>query len=510
MNTIESSITTNNGDASEEEKGPATILSTQDAEVGRMFPDPDAGLTQEEHKRLVVRLCLVRQRSYGLQLSYLYLLAFLDRTNIGNAKLDRLNQDLHMTAGQYNAALTVFFVSYAVFEPLTNVCLKRFGPTLFLPVIMYAALLKVILFTNLNLGSIIWGICMTFMGFCTNFSGMVAARWFLGLAEAGLFPGVNYYLSCWYKRDELGIRAAIFFSAAAMSGSFGGLLAAAISRMDGIGGRPGWAWIFILEGILTAVSGFVAFFFIEDFPDKARFLSETDRARVLRRLRLDQQASAGHEGFKMSYLVAGLVDWKMWLGMVAGLDLSKHLVVNQLLTVPPYAVAAVGTVFVGWVADRTHQRGLCNIVMSLFGIVGFSILLGSHSFHAQYAAVFLGALGIYPCVANTISWMANNIEGVYKRGVVLGFVIGWGNLNGVVSSNIYRAADAKTGYKPGHGVMLGYMTFFLFGGSILMHVLLRRENASRRAGQRDKWVAGKSAVEIEALGDMRPDFLYTL
>ena len=72
----------------------------------------------------------------------------------------------------------------------------------------------------------------------------MTARFFLGMAEAGLFPGINYYLSCWYKRNEFGIRAAIFFSAAAVSGSFGGLLAAAIGQMDGIGGKKGWAWIF--------------------------------------------------------------------------------------------------------------------------------------------------------------------------------------------------------------------------------------------------------------------------
>lgn len=81
---------------------------------------------------------------------------------------------------------------------------------------------------------------MTLMGLVTNYAGLLTCRWFLGLAEAGLFPGVNYYLSCWYKRSELGIRAATFFSAAALAGSFGGLLAAAIAQMDGIGGKEGW------------------------------------------------------------------------------------------------------------------------------------------------------------------------------------------------------------------------------------------------------------------------------
>jgi MFS family permease len=85
------------------------------------------------------------------------------------------------------------------------------------------------------------------MGLVHNAGGLITARFFLGVAEAGLFPGVNYYLSCWYKRSEFGIRAAIFFSAAAFAGSFGGLLAAAISKMGGVGGKPGWAWIFILE-----------------------------------------------------------------------------------------------------------------------------------------------------------------------------------------------------------------------------------------------------------------------
>lgn len=84
---------------------------------------------------------------------------------------------------------------------------------------------------------------MCCMGLVHNYSGLMACRFFLGLAEAGLFPGVNYYLSCWYKRSEFGIRAAIFFSAAALAGSFGGLLAAGIAQMKGVGGKPGWAWI---------------------------------------------------------------------------------------------------------------------------------------------------------------------------------------------------------------------------------------------------------------------------
>lgn len=122
--------------------------------------------------------------------------------------------------------------------------------------------------------------------------------------------GINYYLSCWYKRSEFGIRAAVFFSAAAVSGSFGGLLAAAIGKMDGVGGKRGWAWIFILEGLATIIIGVISYWMVFDFPDEATFLSDVDRQRVLRRLKADQQSSAEHEDFKVAYLWASIRDWK--------------------------------------------------------------------------------------------------------------------------------------------------------------------------------------------------------
>jgi MFS family permease len=365
------------------------------------------------------------------------------------------------------------------------------------------------------------------MGFVHNWSGLMAARWFLGLTEAGLFPGVNYYLSCWYKRSEFGVRAAIFFSAAAISGSFGGLLAAAIEQMDGLGGIDGWAWIFIIEGLLTIVVGIASFWMVHDFPDEARFLSDDDRARVVLRLRMDQQASANHETFQMSYLWQALKDWKMWLGMVIymGCDMPLYafslflptiinnlgwntsVVRSQLMSVPPYVTAAILTVAIGFIADRTRARGLCNIVVSVMAVAGFAMLLGTDDPAVQYAGTFLAALGIYPCISNTISWVANNVEGVYKRGVVLGFVIGWGNLNGIVSSNVYFNGPR---YPEGHAVMIAYLTLFLFGGSVLMTVLLRRENAKRQRGERDHWVQGLTEKEVEKLGDQRPDFIYTV
>ncbi len=185
--------------------------------------------------------------------------------------------------------------------------------------------------------------------------------------------------------------------------------------MDGIGNRPGWAWIFILEGLVTIVIGAASFWMVHDFPDEAKFLSDDDRIRVIRRLKLDQQASADHESFKMTYFWDALKDWKMWLGMVMymGCDMPLYAfslflptIVNnlgwgsstvkaQLMSVPPYACATVLTVTIGFIADRTRSRGLCNILVSLLGVTGFAMLLGSDKPGVQYAGTFLGALGIY-------------------------------------------------------------------------------------------------------------------
>ncbi|KAL9631100.1 MAG: hypothetical protein Q9164_006076, partial [Protoblastenia rupestris] len=378
---------------------------------GEIPPDPDAHLSEEERAKIDRRLLWKLDLRLIPWLCLLYLISFLDRTNIGNARLVGLEDSLNITGGQYNACLTIFFVSYALFEPLTNILLKRLRPSIFLPVIM-----------------VLWGIVMVTMGLTHNFQGMMAARWWLGLTEAGLFPGINYYLSCWYKRSEFGIRAAIFFSAAAVSGSFGGLLAAAIGEMDGVGGKRGWAWIFILEGIATVLIGVASFWMVFDFPDEADFLDEADRQRVIRRLKADQQSSAEHENFKMEYFWASVKDWKTWLyaaiymGAVGPLyafslflpsiirALGYQSTTAQLLSVPPYAAAALLTIAIGALADRTSQRGLCNISCSIIGIVGFILLVVASSPAMQYTGTFLGALGIYPCIANTIVWTSNNTE----------------------------------------------------------------------------------------------------
>lgn len=140
------------------------------------------------------------------------------------------------------------------------------------------------------------------------------------------------------------------------------------------------------------------------------------------------------------------------------------------------------------------------------------MLVATRNPHVAYAGTYLGAIGIYPCISNTITWVSNNVEGVYKRGVSLGTVIAWGNLNGVMSSNIYRGQDAPW-YRLGHSVVLAYLAVCLLGGSIVNYIFLaignkRRENVS--VEMRNERLAGLSEEEQHRLADFHPDFRYTL
>ncbi|KAG6811883.1 hypothetical protein H0H92_005409 [Tricholoma furcatifolium] len=423
---------------------------------------------------------LLRKIDFALipWLSLLYLLSFLDRTSIGNAKLYKLEQDLHITDEQYLLALTIFFISYALFEVPSNVFLKRLRPSVWLSFLMVG-----------------WGVMMTLQGVVHNFGGLMGMRWMLGMFEAGLFPGVNYYLSCWYKRSEFGLRAAIFFSAASVSGAFGGLLAAAISNMDGVGGKPAWAWIFILEGLATFVAGLLSFWIIQDFPDTAKFLSDAERTVVIRRLQEDDQFSAAGERLRWKYIFDAIRDWKTWVGRFEATPAN-------LLTVPVYAFAGIVTCTVGYFADRYGHRGYINLTPAL-----------------SYFAVYMATCGIYPVIPNTIAWVSNNVEGSYKRSVVLAMVIGYGNLNGAVSSNMYRARD-KPWYRLGHGLVLMYIGLGVIA-TIVYHVFLVKENARRARGERDEIIGdgagneknGRFATVEEAKrakGDSWSGYVYTV
>ena len=405
----------------------ATTLETE-------FAEPDTSNVNPKKVLLKMDLRLIPM------LALLYLLSFLDRGNIGNAKIEGLVESLHMTEPQYNWTLTVFFFTYCVFEVPSNLVLKRLRPSIWLPTIMVA-----------------WGTVMTLMGIVQDFKGLLIARLFLGLTEAGLYPGVAYYITLWYVRTEAQFRQAMFFSAASVAGAFSGLLAFAIAKMDGVGNYEGWRWIFILEGLLTVLVAIVAFFTIYDFPETANFLTPAERAWVTHRLRYQGSTTSGRlvaesEGFKWKYVRAAFLDWQIYLALwmywgivcpLYGISLFLPSIIKelgytsstaQLLTVPIYITAAVLAIAIAWYSDRSGERS--PYVFSCLCVTGIGfIMVIAASAHGDvpgvvYAGIFIAVCGIYPAFPGNVTWLSNNLAGIYKRSAGMAIHIGVGNLAG--------------------------------------------------------------------------------
>jgi len=423
---------------------------------------------------------LLRKLDWNLVpfLALLYLLSFLDRTNIGNARLAGLEGDLGMDGLDYNVALAVFFPWYVAAEVPSNIMMKKTRPSLWLTIIMLA-----------------WGVTMTLMGLVTNYAGLLAARMALGVAEGGLFPGVTFYITMWYRRHECGFRMALFFSAATLAGAFGGLLARGISEMDGIGGKDGWAWIFIIEGLATVFVAFLAFWVINDYPETATFLTSEERQEVHNRLKADRTSLA--DEYDIKYFFHAIKDWKIYVHMFITIGIYTPLYSfslflptivknmgytneeSQLMSVPPYVFACICTIGGGYLADRTKQRGIYMIFFCCVSIIGFIMLISTHKPSVQYLGTFLAAAGIYPNVPMGVAWNGNNIGGSTKRGVGIAMHVGFGNLGGTIAAFAYRSTDAPR-YFSGHGLLIGTTTMSCIL-SIFMTIYLRRENARRDA-----------------------------
>ncbi|KAL8293321.1 hypothetical protein RQP46_000022 [Phenoliferia psychrophenolica] len=433
-------------------------------------------------------------------LALLYLLSFMDRGNIGNARLNGLEKDLNMKGFDYNIALTA---SYCLFEVPANLMLKKLRPSIWLASI-----------------TLVWGTVMTLMGVVQSYGGLVACRVALGVAESGLFPGVVLYLTFWYPRHMCQFRIALFFAAATLAGAFSGLLAYLIGKMQGVGGYSAWRWIFILEGLATIVAGVIAFWAICDLPSTASFLSEEERAWVIWRKRSDGSSVGEAEGISWKYILQAAGSWQVWLSTayyisvvtpLYGVGLFLPTIIKsfgkfttpqvQLLTVPVYAVACVWVVVSAKMADNRGKRYIFVLTNQIMCLIGFVINISPAPSGVKYFGLFLCASGSYGALPAVVTWLGNNLSGQAKRSVS-------------VSSNIYIAANAPH-YYIGHGVEIAMLTMGLFA-STAYALLLKREN-----GKKEKEIAFQNSLpdherriytvqELHDLGDKAPEFTYTI
>jgi len=414
-------------------------------------------------------------------------------------------KDADLTGLRYNTIAAVFFIPYALAEVPSNIALKLVRPSRWIPSIMLA-----------------WGLIMTLMCLCKTYHDLIIARIFLGLAEAGLFPGITFYLSLWYRRRDVAGRVAIFFSAATVAGAFGGILAFGIEKMEGVGGLHGWQWIFCLEGIVTVLVAAASYFYMYDYPETATFLSETEREQIVYMLKEDAQDLATH--YDRKFVWQAMRDYKTYvqIGIYMGLLIPVYAIAlftptivqelgftaaqAQLLTIPPFVCGCVATIVVGLLSDKYNLRGPFIIGSSFVALVGYIVLYTQKAPGAGYAGAVLSAVGVYPTIAVDLAWAGSIAGGDVRRGVVIAMVIGIGNLGGICSSYIYITPPY---FHIGHGTIMGWLSLSIILSFFAMWDY-NRINKQRDAYCAREGIDASRRAEFRDMGSESPLFRYTI
>lgn len=359
----------------------------------------------------------------------------------------------------------------------------------------------------------------------TNYGGLLATRFFLGLFECGMVPGCFYLLGMWYKRDEAQTRFTLFFASTALAGAFGGLLAAGIGKMDDVvPGYSGWRWIFILEGVLTCVVALVFwFFFFPSFVEEAvcflfyfshhlstslplssgvdlplqpprsslltnlcgtqKWLTEEEREYVKARLHADQGASAAERAITLADIKKVMSDYKVWIGGLIyfalvvpayGYAFFSPTIIQtyryspietQLRSVPPYAAAFGFAMAVAVVSDTIRHRFLFVIGGMLISLTGLGMLYSIHdNVNTQYGALFLVAIGLYAAMPIAVCWFNMNLVGHHRRSIGIGWQIGFGNIGGIISTYSFLRDDAPL-FKKGYIICISFVCLGLISAA---------------------------------------------
>lgn len=378
-----------------------------------------------------------------------------------------------------------------------------------------------------------WGIVMTLTGIVQNFQGLVVARLFLGITEAGFYPGAILICSSWYAPNEVGTRIALFYTASALAGAFSGLLAFAITNMDGLGGLEGWRWIFIVEGIITVVLGALVPFILIDKPEYSKWLEDDERRYLMLRKQFrDGGANISAKGAKFSWPVlrSVLLDYKLYMsaaiywcstGPNFGMKFTMpRIIANmgykssdaQLLTIPPYVIGAISAYVACRCSDIFKWRlpfiaGAQTIVIVSFAIL-FAFADEPHRVAENYFAICLSCVGFYPINPNIAAWTSNNLAGPAKRAAGIGFMLMIANTAGVIGSFMYKEEESPT-YPTGYGTSLGLMSFGLLT-AVSLELILWTINKRDAKFSEDEIRSNYTEQELADMGDKSPLMKYTL
>ncbi|MCJ1485467.1 hypothetical protein MMC06_005641 [Schaereria dolodes] len=370
----------------------------------------------------------------------------------------------------------------------------------------------------------LFGLVTICQGLVKSYGGLLTTRFFLGLAETGMFPGCFYLIGMWYRRHEAQRRFSFFFSSTTLAGAFGGLLAAAIGKMNGMRGYSSWRWIFILEGTLTCVVAIIFFFVIPNFPEDAKWLTVEESAYIKARLQADQGRSAAERSIGLRDVANVFKDFKVFLGgfMYFGLIVPAYgyaffapgiiktygysMVGTQLHSVPPWAAAFAFAMLVATFSDKLKHRFLFTLIPICVAIAGFAILITVHNrHHLEYAALFLVTMGTYSAMPVIVCWFNMNLGGHHRRAVGTAWQIGFGNIGGIIATYAFLTKDAPN-YHPGYSICIGFVCLSALS-CILYFAAVVIQNRNR---DRSPTHVGLTEFEKTEKGDMSPDYRYQL
>lgn len=365
-------------------------------------------------------------------LFFCYILAYLDRVNVGFAKLQML-KDLSLSDAAFATGAGIFFIGYFFFEVPSNVLLKKFGARTWIARIMIS-----------------WGIISACMMFVKGAWSFYAMRFLLGLAEAGFFPGVIFYLTLWYPSRLRSTRTAWFVAAIAVSGVVGNPISGWI--MDSFSGAMklgGWQWLFLAEGIPSILVGIWVIFYLESSIEEAKWLTQEEKTFLAQNLQAEDRHKTEHKlvhafaSGKVWVLCAiyftlmiGLYGIAFWLPTIVKAFGVKGYREVGLITAIPYGVAVIGMIFLSNHSDRTGERRLHYVANVVAGAAGL-ILSGVFASSPMLAMIFLsiGTLGVIGSMP--LFWP---LPSAFLAGTAaaagIGIVNSVGNLGGYVGPNI--------------------------------------------------------------------------
>ncbi|KAI2632587.1 putative MFS transporter [Hypomontagnella submonticulosa] len=505
---------------------------------------------------------LVRKVDFHLlpMIGLMYMLNFLDRNNLAQARLGTLEEDLGMTGTDFNLATSILFVGYILMQLPSNLLLTRVRPSIYLGAAMTIwGTISAAQAATQTFGSLV--ACRFCLGFgkrlnfyfltvwCLNSKvlyqnrkfelnlrskglGSVVSRYLqhvanIAAAEAPFFPGAVFLMSSWYTRSELALRIAWFYFGHSLANAFGGLLGAGVlAGLSGARGISGWRWLFIIEGSITILSAICSMFVLPNYPATTSWLSQEERAYAQWRLIKDagEADAAGAASIKEGVMMA-LRDPRLYLFTLlqhASLlsqtfqyffptilqTLGYGNIQTLLLTAPVWIAAFLVSLVVTYTSGRFADRSIHIVCLMLISVVGNVIVVSTLNTAVRFFALFLLPLGAVPAYQIILAWVANSFpRPLVKRSVCISFANMIGNSANIYGTYMYPSSDEPRYLKGGSATAADALLVALL--AIVARLVLQRQNkklATREAFESD----GHSAEAGGREGSAPAGFRYIL